>query len=97
MPEFKVIMHGAFAAAASEVDERGLELPSGISGFYATRIIKAANVDEAVEKAKEVIVSELDETLLRGRADLTVRFAVDECRKLRLFSSRLPDKGFTFY
>jgi hypothetical protein len=97
MAEFKVIMHGAFTAASEPDNEASGLGPSGISGFFATRIVKADNAGEAGVRAKEVILSELYETVLRGRTDLSVRLDVDECRKMKLFSSHLPNNGFTFY
>lgn len=95
MAEFKVIVHGTFGKAGSkEATELG---PSGISGFFATRVVVANGADSAGAKAKEIVLRELAETLLRDRADLIPQLDVDDCRKLGQFSSRLPDKGFTFY
>jgi hypothetical protein len=98
MKTYKVIVFGEFRAAASPVSVHGGDLwPEEISGFYATRVVRAANRVAAESRAKDVILSEVRSKLPDQSNEIELHLEIDKTLQLWIFDSRLPNAGFTFY
>lgn len=98
MPEYKIILHGAFQRQVTEGKPTPIAVgPDAASGFYATRIIRSETPEAAAEQARSSISDELQKTILSMNPDVTIIFDVEECTPLSLLSRRIPNRGFTFY
>jgi hypothetical protein len=100
MTEFKVVLRGSFdrplAELHEEIDEPEKIGAAGVTGFHATRFVKAGSAAEAIAKAEDGVKAELDRTVLLGRPHVAVRFELVRCTKVGMFTSRYPSEGFTF-
>ncbi len=93
MPFFRVILHGSGIKFQIEGESRP------IVGFYCTRQIKAPTVDDAVLKAKEMVLHEWStpEYTAANKGTLPI-LDVDSVEKVDLFSSlTFKNSGHTFY
>ena len=68
-----------------------------ISGFYASRVVDAPNLESAVNRIKENIRQELSNSLLKERDSIIVNLDVEEHGEMNPLTDVTSRRGFTFY
>lgn len=66
-------------------------------GFFATRVVEAANENEAVSKVKQLVSGELTIHAIPQNPDRPVTMTVDAISQLGKDDDRVIKGGFTFY
>lgn len=93
MPQFVVVMEGTGIKVPS--------VPEPIVGFLTTRKVKAVDQDEAIKKARNVVLQDwTDGEYQASNIGALPDLQIDSVRRLGLIEgvfSRVPNSGYTFY
>jgi hypothetical protein len=93
MRGFQILFHGTFSTddPVGRGDRR-------FGGLYTSRIILAPDEDAAVLRGKELVRSELEETILRGKPQALSLLEAEEIQTIRVDETTIINRrGFTFY
>ena len=93
MRGFQILFHGTFSP-----DDPVGGGERRVEGFYTSRIILAPDEGAAVERGKELVRSELEETILRGKPQALSLLEAEETQPIQLDETTIIHRrGFTFY
>jgi hypothetical protein len=94
MPRFRVMLQGAPVYLPNVDSQKTDRL-----GFYATRWVRAASVDEARTVARRLVLDEFATSGARNPPEQPIQMAVEDVVEVSWFETirRGPGRGFTFY
>jgi hypothetical protein len=94
MPRFRVMLQGA-PVFLPNADSRKTDR----LGFYATRWVRAASVDEARSLARRLILDELATWGTKNPPEQPIQMAVEDVLEVSWIEAarKGPGRGFTFY
>jgi len=94
MPRFRVMLQGAPVFLLNVDSQKTDRL-----GFYATRWVRAASVDEARSLARRLILDELATWGTKNLPEQPIQMAVEDVLEVSWFEAarKGPGRGFTFY
>jgi len=94
MPRFRVMLQGAPVFVLNADSPQADRL-----GFYTTRWVQAASVEEAVALARRRVLDELATSGTKNPPEQPIQMAVEDVIEVSWFEAarKGPGRGFTFY
>jgi hypothetical protein len=94
MPRFRVMLQGAPVFLLNVDSQKTDRL-----GFYTTRWVRAASVDEARSVARRLVLDEFATSGTKNPPEQPIQMAVEDVVEVSWFEAarKGPGRGFTFY
>jgi hypothetical protein len=94
MPRFRVMLQGAPVFLLNGDSQKTDRL-----GFYTTRWVRAASVDEARSVARRLVLDEFATSGTKNPPEQPIQMAVEDVVEVSWFEAarKGPGRGFTFY